>query len=298
MLRKFAWAVACACLVTGPALAQSNWTGNVNDDWSNAGNWDNGVPSSAANLRARIKKTTDSGNWPVIKSGSTITQGGRIQAPFDAAAPASGLTTYSRLTIESNATLNVNDDFLFGENNGTATEPIIGSLNVAGNVNVNERMRFGHNQFMTLDVDVTGFMKQTISTLDFRIATGANSVVDFDISGSGMVEVPGPFEIGSGGLLSLSGNGKLRLIEYTPEGQPTVTKANLISLMQGFANAGRVEGLTGNYSGGQSLTYLGNGIGYYQDTNSVSFVSIPEPSALCLLTLAALAWVRRGRRRI
>lgn len=289
MLRKFAWAVACTCLVSGPVLAQSNWTGNVDDDWANAGNWDNGVPSTA-NVRARIKKTTDTGNWPVVKTGATINQANRIQAPFDAAAPASGLTTYSRLTIESGASITVGDDFLFGENNGSATEPIIGSLNVAGTVSVEERMRFADNNFMTLDVDVTGSMIQTVSTQDFRIGRGSNSFVDFDISGNGLVSVPGPFEMGSGGLLSLSDNGTLRLIEYG-----AVTKANLIALMQGYANLGRFEGLTKTYNGGQSLTFLGNGVSYYEDVNSVSFVPIPEPSTLLLMSLALLLGFRRVR---
>lgn len=291
MNRKLGWAVACTCLITAPVLAQSNWTGAISDDWSVPGNWDNGVPNLSPNVRARIKKTADTGNWPVIKSGASFTQGGRIQAPFDSAPEFSGTTTYSRLTIDSGATVHVGDDFLFGENSGFATAPIVGSLNVAGTLTVGERMRFGDNDFMTLDVDVTGTMKQTVDNQDFRIGRGNNSFVDFDISGGGLVEVLSQFEIGSGGDVTLSDNGTLKLVE-----RAGANKVALIGLIYNYAKAGRIEGLTSNYGGPETLTSIGYGLAYYEGSNFVSFVSIPEPSTL-LLTLPVLAGVIGLRRR-
>jgi hypothetical protein len=305
MLRKLVWSVAFACLLAAPALAQSVWTGAVSDDWSNAANWTNGVPSNSANLRARIQSNTDLVNWPVIKTGANINQGGRIQAPFDHPGP-DGDTRYSRLTIESGATLTVGDDFLFGENSGTALRPIVGSLDVAGSVSVAERMRFGHNEFMTLDVNVTGSMTQTVSDLDFRIATGDDSNVNFGISGSGVVSVGGEFEMGSGGLLSLSDDGKLVLNEYVFEdeddlGNPIfipVTKADLIDLIAGYVDDGLIQGLPDYYSGPQPLTWLGYHVGYYEEATSVHFVSaVPEPaSGFILLSVGTMSLAVMRRR--
>jgi hypothetical protein len=304
MVKRFAWSVASTCLLAATCLAQSNWTGAIDDDWSKAGNWSNGVPSNAGNLRARIRDTDDMGPWPVIKTGANIVQGGRIQAPFDHPGP-DGTTVYSRLTIESGASLQVNDDFLFGENNGTPLRPIVGSLTVAGSVSVGERMRFGHNQYMTLDVLVTGTMTQTVSNQDFRIATGDNSDVDFDIAGNGVVSVAGDFEMGEGGLLSLYDNGRLVLNEYVIEdeddlGMPIfipVTKADLIDLIAGYVDAGLIQGLPDYYDGPEPLTWLNRHVGFFEGPTSVTFVSaVPEPATAVFVLLAGIASLAATRR--
>jgi hypothetical protein len=158
---------------------------------------------------------------------------------------------------------------------------------------------------MTLDVSVTGSMTQTVSQLDFRIATGDNSNVDFAISGNGVVSVGGEFEMGDGGLLSLSDNGKLVLNEYVFEdedamGNPIfipITKADLIDVVAGYVNDGLIQGLPDHYNGPQSTIGLGNGVGYYEEATSVHFVSIPEPTGFVLLLagMMSVAVMRRQR---
>ena len=303
MWRRFSCAAALCGVVVSHAYADTLWTGSNSDSWFDAGNWDNGVPHTAGE-RAQIESSTDFANWPVIKSGETVDMGERIFLP---AGPAGvGQTSFGRLTVESGGVLNVDDDFRAGDDDGFADRPMVGSFVVVGDVTFSDTARFGDNEFMTLIVDVTGSMISTADDEDFRVGTGDDSNVTFNISGAGLVSVAGPFEMDAGGLLTLSGDGTLRLSEYTIEdeddlGNPIfipVTKADLIDLMADYAADGLVKGLTNSYSGGEALTGLGNGVAYFEGSNSLSFVSVPEPTALYLSLFCGLAVASHRLRRV
>jgi hypothetical protein len=236
-------------------------------------------------------------NWPVIKNGETVNMDERIFLPLTPAG--AGQTMYARLTVQSGGVLNVNDDFRAGNDDGFVDQPMVGSFVVAGAVTFSDTARFGDNEFMTLTVDVTGTMTSTADDEEFRIGTADDSNVAFNISGNGLVSVAGPFEIDEGGLLSLSENGILTLLEHMVEEDDDVfvlfTKADIIDLISDYVGDGLIQGLTGSYSGGQSLTNLRNGVAYFEGNESVSFVSIPEPSSLLLATLLAVASFCRHR---
>jgi hypothetical protein len=276
-------------LILNPNRADANtrWTGAVDDNWFNAGNWDNGIPdvNFAATQRAQIEATTDIANWPVIKNSQTVTTSQRVFLPLapigPPAQPEPAPVTYARLTIESGGTLNAGNDFRGGEDAGNEFQVMIASLNVAGMLTLGNRSRFGNNDYMTIDVDVTGAMIHTDSQEAFRIGGGENSSADFDISGNGFVDVTGEFELFAGSLLSLSDNGKVTLREFVLEdeddlGNPIFipfTKTDLINLVTGYATQGWFEGLTDTYSGSETLTGLGNGLAYYEEATSISIVA-------------------------
>ncbi|MEX0610775.1 MAG: hypothetical protein WD738_19960 [Pirellulales bacterium] len=277
-------AIALISLVTNRVAANTRWTGNVSDSWFDAGNWDNGIPATnfAVTQRAQIEGITDLANWPVIKSGETVNLSQRLFLPL--APVGAEPITYARLTIESGGTLNATSDFRAGEDDGNEFQVMVGSLNVAGMLVTGNRTRFGNNDYMTVDVDVTGTMIHTDIEQTFRIGGGEGASADFHVSGTGLVSVAGPFELFEGSLLSLSDDGTLTLLEYeyviedefgNPIGTAIYTKAEIIDLVTDFATQGLFEGLTDSYSGSESLTGIGNGLAYYEGGNSVSFVAAP-----------------------
>ena len=89
-------------------VAKTYWTGDVNTDWENSGNWTNGVPNDS--VEAVIPKITSASlpNYPIIVSGQEV-------------------STY-KLTVESNASLTVDEGALTV--NGTTDNS--GSFEVTG----------------------------------------------------------------------------------------------------------------------------------------------------------------------
>jgi len=286
MLTAVVGAIGLISLFTNVASANTVWLGAVNDDWFEAGNWNNGIPDTdfASSQRAQIEASTDLEYWPVIKSGQTVDLSQRLFLPM---APV-GVepTTYARLTIESGGTLNALNDFRAGEDGGNEFQVLIGSLNVAGTLTLGNRSRFGNNDYMTIDVDLTGTMIHTDPEQAFRIGGGENSSADFDVSGTGSLSVTGPFEVLEGSLLSLADDAKVTLNEYEyeiedeagiPIGFATFTKAEIIDQLLEFASLGIFEGLTDSYTGAEVLTGLGNGLAYYEGDTSVHIVAAPVP---------------------
>jgi hypothetical protein len=284
-------ALGLANFIPRQAAAQpSVWTGSADDDWFNAANWTLGIPDTSfvSNKRANLQSATDLANWPVIKSGQTVNISQRVQMPLGPLGAEA--VTYGRLTIESGGTFHANNDLRAGEDDGIGDaegnplQVIVGSLNVAGTMTLGNRTRFANADFTTMDVDVTGTMTHTNQGQAFRIGGGDHSSADFDISGTGLVSVTAPFELFEGSLLSLSDDGKLRLSEYeyviedefgNPIGTATYTKAEIIAQVTPYATAGWFEGLTDTYSGMETLTGIGNGLAYFEEASSVTFVSAP-----------------------
>lgn len=280
MLRRCSCALLLVTTIGSGASANTIWLGTVDDNWSNAANWDIGVPDLLVpQQRAQIEGTTDPANWPVIKSGETVNLNQRLFLPL--APVGAEPTTYARLTIESGGTINATSDFRAGEDDGNEFQQMIGSLNVAGALTIGNRARFGNNDFMTIEVDVTGSVIHTSSQQAFRIGGGEEATANFSIAGTGFVSTAGSFEMGDGGLLSLSDDATLTLFEYVlededDEGNPIfipVTKPEIITSVTNFAAAGLMEGLTNTYTGAQTLIPLGNGLSYYEDTTSITIVA-------------------------
>ena len=276
-------AVGLAGPTVSPGVANTIWTGNVNDSWFEEGNWDNGVPH-IANQRAQIEATTDLENWPVIKNGETIVLNQRLFLPLIPV----GFEpiTYARLTIESGGSLTVNSDVRAGEDDGSEFQEMIGSLTVVGDLIIGNRARFGNNDYMTIDVDVTGTLTHTNSQQDFRIGGGEESTANFSVSGTGLVSTVAPFELYEGSLLTLSDDAKLTLLEYVLEdeddlGNPIfipVVKEDLIALVTEYAADGLMQGLTNTYSGSEALTSLDNGLSYFEGSDSISIVAAVSAS--------------------
>lgn len=267
----------------------SVWTGGVSDSWFDAGNWTTGVPSDPAqNRRAHIQKPEDSGFWPVIKNNESAVTNSRVQMPlgvFEGTAP----FTYSYLTIESGGSLTINNDLRAGEDDGIGPpefefeQRLVGSLVVAGSLTVSNRLRFADNDFMTMDVEVTGSLVHTglPEPQAFRIGGGNNSVATFDVSGTGFVSTAAPLEIGDSSLLTLSDDAKFTLFEYVLVDEDEfenpifipVAKPEIIATIREYVGGGLIKGLTNTYTGAEPLVSLGNGLSYYDDTNSITIVA-------------------------
>ncbi|PZX17272.1 hypothetical protein LX69_01587 [Breznakibacter xylanolyticus] len=98
---------ASSGLLQWPAITETNWTGAMNTDWHEAGNWDNGVPS--ATLDAVIP---DRANDPIISIGDAICKKMTI--------------TTGTLILDNNRNLSIAGDIEIGT--GTST----GILSVSG----------------------------------------------------------------------------------------------------------------------------------------------------------------------
>ncbi|MFK8104722.1 MAG: lectin-like protein, partial [Saprospiraceae bacterium] len=67
---RIIYAIVIVCLCALQLEAQSVWTGDVDSDWSKAGNWSPNVPSSGST--ATIPGTPQGGNFPVYAGSPTI----------------------------------------------------------------------------------------------------------------------------------------------------------------------------------------------------------------------------------
>jgi hypothetical protein len=279
-----AWLAAIGCLLAAssvivqPAAANTVWTGSVDDNWFEAGNWDNGVPH-IANQRAQIEASTDLENWPVIKNGESAVLNQRLFLPLIPV----GFEpiTYARLTIESGGSLTVDSDLRAGEDDGSEFQQMIASLAVAGELTIGNRARFGNNDYMTIDVDVTGTLLHTAPDQEFRIGGGDESTATFNVSGTGSVSTLAPFELYEGSLLTLADDATLTLFEHVLEDEDEfenpifipVVKADIVAQVSEYVADGLMQALSNTYSGSETLISLGNGLSYFEETDSITIVA-------------------------
>jgi surface protein len=146
--------------------SQTTWTGAIDSDWNNPGNWSAGVPMATDDVII-----TDVVNHPVIASADVV-------------AKTVSINTDGTLVINSGGVLTLNGTgphSLLNEgtvnNNGTIT---IGNSGTAGYYGINNSRIFNNNGFINIDNTQTGFYSvSAISSLinSGEINIGANASV-------------------------------------------------------------------------------------------------------------------------
>jgi gliding motility-associated-like protein len=121
-------------LLSGTILAQTTFTGAVNNNWNNAGNWSAGVPAGATNVIIPSGKTCNMLSGDSYAGSGTIALGGTLSVPVgatlnpggtltmntnNATLSAGGTVTLANVTVNTASTT----DVVFLTN--SATTPII-----------------------------------------------------------------------------------------------------------------------------------------------------------------------------
>ena len=112
-MKAFLHTLLILCLTIGGLSAQTVWTGNVDSDWQNGGNWSAGVPTSGMTIT--IPGTPAGGNSPVFAGGPVI----------DFNIQNAGTLTFNTLVYNSGDIINfvggtiINDGQFFNSGGGT-----------------------------------------------------------------------------------------------------------------------------------------------------------------------------------
>jgi len=133
----------------------TNWTGTVNSDWNNSGNWDNGVPSSSS-----LAVIPDILTAPIIDTGATVELG--------------------NLVIDSGETLSVNN---------------LNALSISGNLNINGDLILNSGSSLIVDGAVSDVLtyNRNIPTTNWHFISSpvAGQDIDAFASASGLASGTG-----------------------------------------------------------------------------------------------------------
>ena len=243
----------------------------MSQDWSNASNWNNGVPN-AGNVDAIVNTAT--GNYPVLSSAATAGRDIRIGADVDgrldhsAGLLSTGENSWFYLGyLGAQATYNLANTAGSG---GTLTGfgQGSGSLNVGGSAkNGNLFIGLDGGTSSTLNVNTTG----TVAAGGIFLGSAGASSGTLNID-SGTVDVSGEMQVGAS-YFSNGGSGTLRV------SGGSVT-ANVITFARGTNNQAAMTG-TGTFTGGTinskqwfTLGFAGNSSNVSTVTNSGSTINV------------------------
>ena len=190
--------------ITTSFAQTTNWTGSVSSDWSNASNWDNGVPGPG--YRAVITNFT---NKPVLNTTATVNT-----VQFGSYYPGAGITS---LTVIGGGNLTITNEIEFNGNGGSLHIDG-GTVNHTGTTldwgsNVNRYIEMTSGNFTTnADFSINGGNKSTqpgfsagSGTATFNgnlIVSSASGGKWFD-AGSGDIEVLGNLTIQNSAIFDL-----------------------------------------------------------------------------------------------
>ncbi|QKG57799.1 T9SS type A sorting domain-containing protein [Hymenobacter sp. BRD128] len=184
--------------VTGTPIPSTVWMGGTNDDWFNAANWTNGVPTAGTNATIRNLGTGNTGLYPNIYSGVSYTATDTKGVKTTVDNTNSGPAMTRDLTMEGNT-----------QSDRSILRLQAGKLNVNGNFS-NPQLSFIQREYTTIDFSGTN---QTISNGDF------DQVV---ISGSGVKSVIGLMTVKQ----SITFTGGLLVTDITKTASSQVTLAD------------------------------------------------------------------------
>jgi autotransporter-associated beta strand protein len=252
--------------------ADTTWTGTVSQDWDNAGNWNNGLPSSG---NGAIFINIATGNYPILtndaSAGNDIIIGAGANGRLDQ-------------TKGSLSTGNGNW-FFFADGGGTAVYNLCdttttggtitgfgrgsGSLYVGGVSNPNGYFNFGRDPGTTATFNMNS--SGTLAAGNMWVSAGGAGTCIFNLD-SGMVNISGDCQFGGQGPWGQDGtDGRLNMSGGT-------LTANVVNFSRGNSGSSVLTG-TGNITGGTlnskqwlTLGFCGTGVGTL--TNSGGIINV------------------------
>ena len=221
--------------------ADTTWTGAVDQSWNNAGNWNNGLPSSG---NGAIFITIATGNYPILtndaSSGNDIRIGAGANGRLDQikGTLATGNGNWFFLGYGgAQATYNLADTTTTG---GTFTGFGLGSgsLNTGGSSqNGNLLLGLDNSTVSTMNINSSGTVAAGYLCVG---GTGANSAT-FNLD-NGTVNISGDCQIGGNQYGQNSGVNHLNM-------SGGALTANLVAFSRGNDNTSVIQGI-GNITGG------------------------------------------------
>lgn len=267
-------------LFANNTFADTNWQGDVSNDWNTAGNWTAGVPDASDVVEIQAASLPNVN--PIITGAAvakavivayggflTIAVGGTLSI---ADSQTHGLDVYSA-SVENNGTLNINDvaytgigmlDGLF-TNKGTINIGNIGDIGYAG-----------------IDNDVSTFVNESGSIFINR--TGKTAVYSGAITNRGSGSFTNKASITIGGVMPGLYNGKG--ISCADESAFLNEAGGLISISRTvsdglynsatFTNQGSIEIGTAGDIGGDAIFNRG----YFDNTASTAYINIASDNII------------------
>jgi trimeric autotransporter adhesin len=186
-LTKFAFCgiVLLISAVNASATTITNWTGGTNNDWSNSGNWDNGVPgaSSVAQIGVVAGGYT---NQPIISSAPSSAIAGLTFGTIGLI-NLGAVTSTITLTVNSGLTLTVNGNILQNSSGvllvALSTSTFTTTLTGAGTITCTGSLTVGSiSTFLSVSVLSTNNLNFVSTIANFSVA--GNVVVNATTAGA------------------------------------------------------------------------------------------------------------------
>ena len=201
--------------VIGTPIPSTVWTGGVNDDWFNPGNWDHGVPTAGTNATIRNLRTGNDNAYPNIYAGTTYTYTASNGTKTFIDNTNSGPALARDLTMEGTT-----------QTDRSLLRLQAGQLNVYGNFD-NAQLSFIQREYTTINF---GGANQTISNGDFAQVLISGSGIKYSL---GLMTVSQSIEF-RGGLLVTD-------ITRTAASQITLADRNSLNNNQGAQLIGETD---------------------------------------------------------
>jgi hypothetical protein len=321
--------------LAGNVMAQTTWTGNVNANVNNAGNWDNGLPTSVGNpgtigsgagaLAAAFNYigyyvtqnggsiagnswSLTNGQW-TLNAGGEITGGVNVQGNTDGSQlltvnggtiNATTLTVVQTAGAARSATLDMlaGDFDLSGQlamNSGSTVNISGGTVDIGTNIRING----GELNISGGTVTITSMLgRGGVTTLSGGTTTSAT----FEFL-AGTQLILGAGTAGSYTVDSFAGAAGNRDIDWISGSQMAMTVTGDSTWASTEWAAGRMFyngndfNTLGDWATVTAANGLGTGVNFDFDSTTNTLSVIPEPSTFALMGLAGLAALFLRRRR-
>jgi uncharacterized protein YjbI with pentapeptide repeats len=261
-------------LAYSPNLSDTKWTGKVNSNWNNAGNWTAGIPTNGKVIEF---SAATPGHLPFMQNLGTLDLKGILFGPDAGSHYLGG----AEIRLGS------------GDSSGT-------NANVAAIVCMSK-----NDQFIGNSLVFDGDMVLNVSDVGILYLCGTINEYGSSLTkrGSGTVVLESYVYAGGttaieSGVLALDEMGQLQTSSVANEGTFRVLAGDHSVTM--ISGGGRTEVLTGSLSVTSivqdSLIIGGMSSGVSSANTSASVV--PEPGTIWLLAFALIAWGMFGRRRL
>ncbi|MGB0929494.1 MAG: hypothetical protein ACPGVB_01875, partial [Chitinophagales bacterium] len=236
------------CSLNFASAVTTTWQGTVDSDWTNAANWNNGVPTAADDARIipspndpEINGTNEKALSLVVRDGAVLTITGTGKLTVE-------LSTANGVVIRDGGEIVVDDGKLIvknATNNGIRIADAALTVNAAGQVKSNDA---GANGILVADdgtvvndgdVQVNNAGANGIRNIINNVAVG---VIDYSGTGTWKIDVT-------------SNNGILNFVTQTPNGEINFQHDGTLKIIEAGAN-----GIFNHFeNGGGEINFTSNG---------------------------------------